>query len=122
MKLILTSPDWRPENLPRIRDVVDQTLSNQRNRMQGAEENWVNDPADAYWRQDNPLLLTVSSFLTRARNVHRLRWMLKDAGANRDAISTFLVNSPGAGAKGIERAVSEDSGGPGRAPFPNLSP
>lgn len=90
MKLVLTSPDWRPENLPRIRDVVDQTLSNQRNRMQGAEENWVNDPADAYWRQDNPLLLTTSSFLTRAHNVHRLRWMLKDAGPDREAISAFM--------------------------------
>ncbi|MDX6613003.1 MAG: hypothetical protein QOD75_2189 [Blastocatellia bacterium] len=100
MKLILTSPDWRPENLPRIRDVVDQTLSNQRNRMQSAEENWVNDPADAYWRQDNPLLLSVSSFLTRAHNVHRLRWMLKDSGPNRDAVSAFLMNLAGAGAKG----------------------
>jgi Zn-dependent M16 (insulinase) family peptidase len=100
MKLILTSPDWRPENLPRIRDVVDQTLSNQRNRMQGAEENWVNDPADAYWRQDNPLLLSTSSFLTRAHNVHRLRWMLKDAGANSEAISNFLAALAGAAAKG----------------------
>ncbi|HEV2859590.1 MAG TPA: hypothetical protein VGX48_01130 [Pyrinomonadaceae bacterium] len=92
MRLVLTSPDWRPENLPRIRDVVDQSLSNLRNRMQGAEENWVNDPADAYWRQDNPLLLSTSSFLTRAHNVHRLRWMLKDAGegADREAISNFL--------------------------------
>src|SRR6185503_7742372 len=90
MKLVITSPDWRPENLPRIRDVVDQTLSNQRNSMQGAEENWVNDPADAYWRQDNPLLLTTSSFLTRAHNVHRLRWMLKDAGPDREAISGFM--------------------------------
>ncbi|MDQ3173644.1 MAG: hypothetical protein M3Q91_08035, partial [Acidobacteriota bacterium] len=101
MKLVLMSPDWRPENLPRIRDVVDQTLSGLRNRMQSAEENWVNDPADAFWRQDNPLLLTTSSFLTRAHNVHRLRWMLKDAGseADREAISTFLSNLAGAGAK-----------------------
>ncbi|HLM55937.1 MAG TPA: hypothetical protein VK422_07370 [Pyrinomonadaceae bacterium] len=90
MRLVLTSPDWRPENLPRIRDVVDQSLSNLRNRMQGSEESWVNDPADAYWRQDNPLLLSTSSFLTRAHNVHRLRWMLKDAGADREAISAFL--------------------------------
>jgi hypothetical protein len=81
--------------------VVDQSLSGLRNRMQGAEENWVNDPADAYWRQDNPLLLTTSSFLTRAHNVHRLRWMLKDAGAGaeRDAVSNFLSNLAGAGAK-----------------------
>jgi Zn-dependent M16 (insulinase) family peptidase len=101
MKLVLMSPDWRPENLARIRDVVDQTLSGLRNRMQSAEENWVNDPADAFWRQDNPLLLTTSSFLTRAHNVHRLRWMLKEAGseADREAVSTFLSNLAGAGTK-----------------------
>ena len=90
MKLVLTSPYWREENLARIRDVVDQVLSGMRNRTQSAEENWVNDPADAYWRQDNPLLLSVSSFMTQAHNVHRLRWMLKDAGADRDAITAFL--------------------------------
>lgn len=92
MRLVLQSPNWRVENLARIRDVVDQTLSGMRNRMQGSEESWVNDPADAYWRQDNPLLLSTSSFLTQAHNVHRLRWMLKDAGAGneREAISSFL--------------------------------
>lgn len=101
MKLVLMSPDWRPENLARIRDVVDQTLSGLRSRMQSAEENWVNDPADAFWRQDNPLLLTTSSFLTRAHNVHRLRWMLKDPGSEteRESISSFLSNLAGAGAK-----------------------
>ncbi|MDT5269535.1 MAG: hypothetical protein QOH49_1721 [Acidobacteriota bacterium] len=100
MKLVLASPDWRPENLARIRDVVDQVLSGMRNRTQGSEESWVNDPANAYWRQDNPLLLSVSSFMTQSHNVHRLRWLLKDAGegAQRDAISNFLTTL--AGAKG----------------------
>src|SRR2546421_5743003 len=32
MKLVLTSPDWRVENIARIRDVVDQVLSGMRNR------------------------------------------------------------------------------------------
>jgi Zn-dependent M16 (insulinase) family peptidase len=102
MKLVLTSPDWRVENLPRIRDVVDQTLSRMRGRTQSAEENWVNDPASAYQRQDDPLLLATSSFLTQAHNVHRLRWLLKDAGdgGQREAISNFLSNLAGAGAKG----------------------
>ncbi|MBV9927114.1 MAG: hypothetical protein JOZ96_19000 [Acidobacteria bacterium] len=90
MKLVLTSPDWRPENLARIRDVVDQVLSGMRNRTQGSEESWVNDPANAYWRQDNPLLLSTSSFMTQAHNVHRLRWLLKDAGADREAVAAFL--------------------------------
>jgi Zn-dependent M16 (insulinase) family peptidase len=107
MKLVLTSPDWRVENIARIRDVVDQTLSGMRNRTQGPEESWVNDPANAYWRQDNPLLLSVSSFLTQSHNVHRLRWLLKDAGegAQRASISNFLSNFAGAGAKGDRAAL-----------------
>ncbi|MDQ3804897.1 MAG: hypothetical protein M3416_13835 [Acidobacteriota bacterium] len=92
MRLALYSPNWRVENLPRIRDLVDQTLGSLRQRMQGPEETWVNNPADAYWRQDSPLLLSTSSFLTQSHHVHRLRWMLKDAGqgAEREAISGFL--------------------------------
>ncbi|MBA3242050.1 MAG: hypothetical protein H0T60_12555 [Acidobacteria bacterium] len=103
MKLVLQSPDWRPENLARIRDVVDQTLSGMRSRMQGSEESWVNNPADAYWRQDNPLLLTTSSFLTQAHNVHRLRWMLKDAGAEREGVSAFLEKLAAAPQENAER-------------------
>jgi Zn-dependent M16 (insulinase) family peptidase len=103
MKLVLQSPDWRAENLARIRDVVDQTLSGMRNRMQGSEESWVNNPADAYWRQDSPLLLTTSSFLTQTHNVHRLRWMLKDAGAEGAAVSAFLEKLAAAPQASAER-------------------
>ncbi len=102
MKLVLNSPDWRTENLPRIRDVVDQMLASLRSQMQGAEETWVNDPARAYRRQDSALLLVTGSFLTQAHSIHRLRWLLKDAGTgdSRDAISVFLNTLAGAGAKG----------------------
>ncbi len=105
MKLVLGSPDWRPENLARIRDVVDQSLSGIRNRMLGSEESWVNDPADAYWRQDNPLLLSTSSFLTRGHNIHRLRWMLKDAGNEREEISAFLEKLAAAPQTNAERVA-----------------
>jgi Zn-dependent M16 (insulinase) family peptidase len=103
MKLVLNSPDWRAENLARIRDVVDQVLSGMRNRTQGPEESWVNDPANAYWRQDNPLLLSVSSFMTQAHNVHRLRWLLKDAGADRDAVAAFFDSLAAAPKQNAER-------------------
>lgn len=103
MNLVLTSPYWREENIARIRDVVDQVLSGMRNRTQSSEENWVNDPADAYWRQDNPLLLSVSSFMTQAHNVHRLRWMLKDAGQDREAITAFLDKLAAAPKQNAER-------------------
>jgi Zn-dependent M16 (insulinase) family peptidase len=99
MKLVMESPDWRPENLPRIRDLVDQQLGGLRNTMQGAEEGWVHNPARAYLRQDNPLLLVTDSFLTRTHNVQRLRWMLKDAlePETREGISNFLDKLGAAG-------------------------
>jgi Zn-dependent M16 (insulinase) family peptidase len=93
MRLVLQNPNWRKENLPRIRDVVDQQLSDLRGQMQGAEESWVRDPPDSYAKQDNPLYLTAFSFLTQAHNAQRLRWMLKDAGSaeNRKAVDSFLT-------------------------------
>ena len=84
MNLILQHPNWTKENLSRIRDLVDQNLANIRKTMQGAEESWVSDPKSAYFRQDNPVLLSTSSFLTRAHNIFRLKWMLKDSGQEPD--------------------------------------
>ena len=52
MGRMLRAPDWRLENLPRLRDVVDQALTETRQRMQGAEESWVKNPHDAWWLQD----------------------------------------------------------------------
>jgi Zn-dependent M16 (insulinase) family peptidase len=81
MKLALLDPDWRPENLSRLRDLVDETLGAVHNRMQGPEETWVEDPARAWQFQYSPLLLATSSFLTREHNLFRLKWMLKGGGA-----------------------------------------
>lgn len=81
MNLVLHHPDWRPENLARIRDVVDQTLSGFRNTMQGSEESWVNNPANAYRMQTNPAYLAADSFLTRSHNALRLKWLLRDVPA-----------------------------------------
>ena len=78
MARAITAADWRIENLPRLRDVVDQAATDLRHRMQNAEEGWVRDPHDAWWRQASPLHLHTSSFLTRAHDLHRLRWMLLD--------------------------------------------
>lgn len=92
MNDVLKQPNWTKENLPRIRDLVEQELSGIRKTMQNPEEYWVTDPATAYFSQDKPLLLATSSFLTRALNIFRLKWMLKDAGTSSDsaAIQTFL--------------------------------
>ncbi len=78
MRRVMLAPDWRLDNLPRLRDVVDQSLTGMRSAMQGAEESWVRDPHDAWWRQDSSLHLHTASFLTQAHDLHRLRWQLLD--------------------------------------------
>lgn len=104
MSNVLYHPDWRIENLPRIRDVVDQMLSGLRRTMQGSEESWVNDPAQAYTLQSNPNYLATSSFLTKTHNVYRLKWMLKDPGspAMSHSIEQYLDTLRSA-AKGSDR-------------------
>ncbi len=89
MKLVLFHPNWKMENIARIRDLVDQVLAGLRRTQQGAEENWVRDPATAYLKQDSPVFLASSSFLTRTHNVYRLRWMLK--GGSSVPVLQFLT-------------------------------
>jgi Zn-dependent M16 (insulinase) family peptidase len=80
MRRVLLAPDWRADNLPRLRDLIDQQLVSLRQRMLGAEENWVDDPRDAWRLQRNVDYLHAASFLTQAHDLHRLRWMLLDPG------------------------------------------
>jgi hypothetical protein len=77
MQIILLEPDLRPDNLPRIRDAVDLALRGLRDRMKRSEETWVREPADAYWKQENPLILAANNFLTRVHAYHRLSWLLR---------------------------------------------
>jgi Zn-dependent M16 (insulinase) family peptidase len=108
MRLILLHPDWRVENLPRIRDLVEQFVGRVRTTMQGPEEYWVTNPVYAYWKQGNPLYLTTSSFLTREWNADRLRWMLKDVG-DRNALAAeleALSSKPGMDRAAIRQAIS----------------
>ncbi len=93
MNLVLHSPDWRVDNLSRIRDVVDQRLAALRKTMQGSEESWVQNPAAAYRRQNDGLMLAAESFLTREHLVQRLRWLLRDAGGaeERTAVDDVLT-------------------------------
>jgi Zn-dependent M16 (insulinase) family peptidase len=91
MRLVLFHPDWRPENLARLRDVVDQSLAALRRGMQRREEAWVDGPAHAMWRQDSRLTVLAQSFMTQAHEALRLRWMLKDGTADaRAAAARFL--------------------------------
>jgi len=93
MSLTLNHPDWRPENLPRIRDVVEQELARLRNVPLGSEESWVQNPFNAYRMQTSPAFLAADSVFTREHNALRLKWMLKDvSAADRDALNAFLGN------------------------------
>ncbi len=121
MRLVLEHPDWRVENLPRIRDAVDQSLSQLRNTMQGAEEQWVSNPAEAWRRQDSALLMAANSFLTRSHNALRLRWMLKEApAADRDAIRAYLTSliplASGVSRADLKRFLAATVNGKGAAP------
>ncbi len=90
MRRAALSPDWRIDNLPRLRDVVDQEITGMRQRMLGAEEAWVDDPRDAWWLQKELEYVHTRSFLTQAHDLHRLRWMLADP---RDAKVTAEVTA-----------------------------
>jgi Zn-dependent M16 (insulinase) family peptidase len=79
MRDVLTSPDWRPENLPRIRDLVARRATQLRDVMSGPEEHWATGTAEAYRRQDSALLAHTGSFLTRAHDAFRLSWLLEGA-------------------------------------------
>jgi Zn-dependent M16 (insulinase) family peptidase len=114
MGLVLYHPDWRPENLPRIRDLLDQAFTGLRRTPQAPEENWVTPVATAYWKQQNPLLLTTTSFMTRAHQVMRLKWMLKD-GTDADrtgAIAALraLASAPASRAA-VKARLTELAGG-----------
>lgn len=104
MRRVMTAPDWRLDNLPRLRDVVDQALTALRSTTQGSEEQWVKNPHEAWWRQDWLLHLHIGSFLTQAHDLHRLRWQLLDP---RDAkVTTEVADFLGglAGASKLPRA------------------
>lgn len=87
MRLMIAAPNWQTDNLARIRDVIDQSLSNLRNSTQGAEESWVHNPANAYRKQNNLLLLATDCFFTRAHHLQRLRWLLKEPASTADQTS-----------------------------------
>lgn len=116
MTRVLHAPDWRPENLPRIRDVVDQQLGALRGTMQRPEEAWVQDPANAWRMQKHPAWLASVSFLTRTHNALRLRWQLLDpAPGDGDALATFLARLADSG-RTLDRARLKDLLAAGRAP------
>lgn len=105
----LVSADWRAENLPRLRDVVDESLDGLRRTTQRGEEHWVNDPVNAFRYQTRPVFLATSSFLTRTHAALRLRWLLREpdpaALAALEQAMTSIAEAAVAG--GFDRASLE---------------
>lgn len=93
MSDVLTHPDWRPENLPRLRDVADQAASALRQTLQGREESWARGLEQAWRRRDDPLFLTASAFATRAHHAHRLRWLLREVDPGARAATTEVLET-----------------------------
>jgi len=109
MKAALYAPDWSVENLPRLRDVIDQVLADLRMTMRRPEEAWVDDPANAYWRQSNPLILNTDSFLTQIHSLHRLRWLLRepDSPKTYDAFSQFMKDLAALGEQATREQLTQ---------------
>ena len=104
MRAALSDPYLAEENLPRLRDMADQTLTGLRSRMQGSEESWVQDPAAAYRYQADPLFLSTSSFLTQAHHWLRLKWLLSEPASTKDSrsLSAYLGRLAAEGEQGRE--------------------
>ncbi len=131
MRDLLTGPDWRPENLPRIRDVVGRSAAQLRDVMAGPEEYWARNAAESYRRQDSALLAHTASFLTRAHDAFRLSWLLEGA----DAKTSGYLRSLAPAGKTLDRAAltelaralatldapTEHAGAPSRADAPWLA-
>ncbi len=113
MKLSLYSPYLNADNLPRITDIIDQTLISMRNTMKAPEEYWVNYAALAYRFQSNPLFLSTNTFFTKVHHLQRLRFMLTDPGTSdqQREISAFIdsLNSFGKNKSREELASLLDS-------------
>ncbi|MEO5881963.1 MAG: hypothetical protein ABIQ06_06065 [Caldimonas sp.] len=123
MARVLHAPDWRMENLPRLRDLVDQRLAALRNTMQAAEESWVDDPATAWRLQRQPGWLASASFLTRTHNALRLRWQLLDPEpGDGEALAAFLTGLADTG-RTLDRTRLKALLADGKAPgWATLSP
>jgi|GEM_PF-181324 Zn-dependent M16 (insulinase) family peptidase len=121
MSLVLLHPDWRPENLPRIKDLVDQILTGLRNTMQGPQEYWVTDPSNAYRMQTNLAYLAAESALTAEHNALRLRWLLKEAPPQHaEALAAFLTRLAAAGKDATREDLKALAGARADAPDEKL--
>ncbi len=87
----LVGATWTAENLPRIRDVVDERAEALAVTRTRSEEAWVQGPPSAWRYQSDWLLLSADSFLTQAHDAHRVQWLLRDAGEDVEAARAGIL-------------------------------
>ena len=99
MDAALYSPYLSIDNLSRLQDLADQSITSQRNRMKRSEEDWVDGPSNGYRYQDNPLIMTTNCFLTGIHNFERIKWFLTDPGndAQQNELRQYLDDLAAAG-------------------------
>lgn len=102
--LVLNQPYLNSDNLPRIRDMIDQELGGYRNRTKRSEESWVRNPQNAYQYQKDPIYLSTSSFLTEQHHTLRLKFQLMDPDQETIELLAHLADM---GDKGIDDLAQE---------------
>lgn len=75
------APNWTVDNLPRLRDMLQQSLNQLRTMTQRSEEHWVDDPARAWTYQESSQFLAAGCFLTQTFLTYRFRWRLMEPAA-----------------------------------------
>jgi Zn-dependent M16 (insulinase) family peptidase len=68
--------DLHLDNLSRIEDLLDQSLTAEEAVTKQPEEDWIEALAMAFRYQTNPLFLSLSAHPTRIHQLQRLRWLL----------------------------------------------
>lgn len=76
LRKILNTTDLSPENLPRLRDIVNQRLAADDAYLQQYQQVWLENPALAFRHQDDELYLAIGSHFTETHFDDRLQWLL----------------------------------------------
>ncbi len=110
--------------LPRLRDVVARELAALRQMPLGREEDWADNPADAYRYQRDPIYLSAVSIFTRCHHLARLGWRLRESpgdeaiGALANRWNDFLERWDGTRAAWRDELDAMDASAP---PLPEVT-
>lgn len=101
LRRIMGSSYLDPENLDRLRDIVDQQLSYDDSFTKQGEENWIPNPAFSLLHEDDPLFFALNSQFTWNHWHWRLKWLLHPAATTVDidrlaAFGASLLNESSA--------------------------